>query len=163
MSWPGSCGRASGGGAGSTGFADVVAGRGGVASTWEVDPARLRRAILVGAPYARRRWFLWRRRTSFSEAFDVMPDGTGDDPLSFLIALPFLLLLGLAALELLAELVLLPFAVLLRLLAWPIESVRGDGVRPHALVRGVLASARARHALDAELASGAVPRVPASA
>ncbi|MER7015989.1 hypothetical protein ABT324_31540 [Saccharopolyspora sp. NPDC000359] len=127
----------------------------------EFTPVRIssRRWRLVEkrlSPYGRRRWFLWRRKLSFQAAADSLPSGLGDDPLSAIIAIPFLLLFAVlftgAALELAAQLVLLPFVLLPRLfrvLAWPVELVRPNAVGPADLVHGVLPSVRARRELTA--------------
>lgn len=83
-----------------------------------------------------RRWVPWRRRLKGS--LDAMPDfpiGLGDDPISaivgilfLIILLPFLLLALVAGLELLLLLLVLPFAILGRVLLgrhWTIEARRG--------------------------------------
>ncbi|MEU6127811.1 hypothetical protein ABZ805_01450 [Saccharopolyspora sp. NPDC047091] len=102
----------------------------------------------------RRRWFLWRRRTSVADALEWFPDRALDDVLWLVLALPFLLVgfvwLVVSGAELLAELVVLPFVLVLRsvrVLGWPIELVHGDEVSPHRVVRGFGASARARREL----------------
>ena len=84
-----------------------------------------------------RRWVPWRRR--LKGALDAVPDlpvsGLGDDPVSAVIAiiflvilLPFLLLALVAGLELLLLLLVLPFAVLARMAFgrhWTVEARRG--------------------------------------
>ncbi|GAA4862883.1 hypothetical protein GCM10025787_55150 [Saccharopolyspora rosea] len=124
-----------------------------------IDEARWWATMRSYYPYGRRRWFPWQRRLSFLAALDRIPDGLGDDPVSFLIAIPFLLLFALlctgAAVELAVLVVLLPAVVLLRLgraLPWPVERVVAGGAEVRSEVRGLLASVRARRALDAELA-----------
>lgn len=107
------------------------------------------------SPYGRRRWFLWRRRLSFQDAMDSLP-GFGDDPISAIIAIPFLLWFAVlccgAALELAAQILLLPAVFLLRMchaLPWPVELVRPNSVEPVAFIRGTVASVRARRELTA--------------
>ncbi|GAA4614011.1 hypothetical protein GCM10023108_16900 [Saccharopolyspora hordei] len=121
-----------------------------------VSPRRWRLVEKRLSPYGRRRWFLWRRRMSFEAALDSLPSGVGDDPISAIIVVPFLLwsavLSAGATLELAAQLVLLPFVVLLRLcrvLPWPVELVRRDSVEPSAMVPAWSASVRARRELTA--------------
>lgn len=106
------------------------------------------------SPYGRRRWFLWRRKMSFQYAVDSLPSGLGDDPISVIIAIPFLLLFAVlfcaAAAELAVQIVLLPMVVLLRLchvLPWSVELVRPNAVEPPALIRGMVASVHKRQAL----------------
>lgn len=82
-----------------------------------------------------RRWVPWRRR--LKDVLDVVPDTPvlGDDPISLVIGgiililmLPFLLLLVVAGLEFLLLLLVLPFAILGRVLFgrhWTIEARRG--------------------------------------
>jgi hypothetical protein len=83
-----------------------------------------------------RRWVPWRRR--LKGAFDAGPDmpmGLGDDPVSLIVGaffliimLPFLVLMAIASLELLLVLLVLPFAVLGRVLfgrRWTVEVRRG--------------------------------------
>jgi hypothetical protein len=83
-----------------------------------------------------RRWVPWRRRLKGS--LDAMPDlpvGLGDDPVSavigivfLVILLPFLLLALVAGLELLLLLLVLPFAALGRIALgrhWTVEARRG--------------------------------------
>lgn len=125
----------------------------------EIDEARWWATMRSYYPYGRRRWFPWQRRLSFLAALDRIPDGLGDDPVSLLIAIPFLLLFALlctgAAVELVVLVALLPAVVLLRLghaLPWPVEHVSGGGAQLRSEVRGFFASVRARRALDAELA-----------
>lgn len=121
-----------------------------------ISPRRWRLVEKRLSPYGRRRWFLWRRKLSFQDAVDSLPSGLGDDPISAIIAIPFLLwfavLFSGAALELAAQIVLLPFVLLLRLcrvLPWPVELVRPNAVEPRTMIRGVLASVRARRELTA--------------
>jgi hypothetical protein len=83
-----------------------------------------------------RRWVPWRRRLKggIMEG-PTFPTGLGDDPISMvigivclIIALPFLLLALVAGLELLLLLLVLPFAVLGRVLFgshWHVELRRG--------------------------------------
>jgi hypothetical protein len=82
-----------------------------------------------------RRWVPWRRR--LKGALDSAPDmpSFGDDPISFvlgviflIIMIPFLILFVVAGLELLLLLLVLPFAVLGRMLFgrhWKVEVRRG--------------------------------------
>jgi len=83
-----------------------------------------------------RRWVPWRRR--LKGALDAVPDlpgGLGDDPISLVIGLvclvillPFLLLALVAGLELLLVLLVLPFALVGRVLFgrhWHVELRRG--------------------------------------
>lgn len=81
-----------------------------------------------------RRWVPWRRR--LRGAWEKMPDlPTGDDPISMVLtvvilvlALPVLLLALIAGLEFLLVLLLLPFAILARVLFgqhWTIEARNG--------------------------------------
>ena len=87
-----------------------------------------------------RRWVPWRRRLRgrISTAADMVPSGLGDDPVSaivflicMVIALPFLVIALIAGLELLLVLLLLPFAVLARVLFgqhWTVEVRRGFSI-----------------------------------
>jgi hypothetical protein len=85
-----------------------------------------------------RRWVPWRRR--LKGAVDAMPDmpmlnGLGDDPISAIVAVvalvllaPFILVVLVAGVELLLVLLVLPFAILGRVLLgrhWTIEVRRG--------------------------------------
>ncbi|MDA3649195.1 hypothetical protein LZ318_01245 [Saccharopolyspora indica] len=122
----------------------------------EISPQRWRLVERRLSPYGRRRWLLWRRKLSFQDAMDSLPSGLGDDPISAIIAIPFLLLFVVlfcgAALELAAQLVLFPFVLLLRTchaLRWPVELVRPNEVEPPELIRGMVASVRARRELTA--------------
>ena len=83
-----------------------------------------------------RRWVPWRRRLKgHVRGLDLIPSGLGDDPLSVLIflvllviALPFVLLAVVAGIELLLVLLLLPFALVGRVLLgshWTVEARRG--------------------------------------
>lgn len=82
-----------------------------------------------------RRWVPWRRRVRDFDTGPDMPSGLGDDPISMIIGLffliliiPFLLVAFVALLELLLLLLVLPFAVLGRVLLghhWVIEARRG--------------------------------------
>ena len=105
-----------------------------------------------------RRWVPWRRR--LKGVLSSMPDGPGslgDDPVSMVIGviflivmIPFLILAFVAALELLLLLLVIPFALLARALFgqhWTVEARRGfhiwydepagdwqaSGIRIHAL------------------------------
>ncbi|MER5394336.1 hypothetical protein [Saccharopolyspora sp. NPDC002686] len=121
----------------------------------EIKAQRWRLVEKKLSPYGRRRWFLWRRKTSFEYALDSLPSGLGDDPISAIIAIPFLLLFAVlfcaAAAELAVQIALMPFVVVLRLchvLPWPVELVRPNAaVEPSALIRGMAASVRERRAL----------------
>jgi hypothetical protein len=122
----------------------------------EISAGRWRRVAHQLSPYGRRRWFLWRRRLSFEDAMDALPSGFGDDPISAIIAIPFVfwfaVLFSGATLELLAEIAVLPLVFLLKLchlVPWPVELVRSGSVEPQAQVRGMVASVRARRALTA--------------
>ncbi|MEV6230742.1 hypothetical protein AB0L88_23055 [Saccharopolyspora shandongensis] len=122
----------------------------------EISARRWRLVSHQLSPYGRRRWFLWRRRLSFEDAMDSLPSGFGDDPISAIIAIPFLLWFAVlftgATLELLAEIAVLPLVFVLKLchvLSWPVELVRQGSVEPQAQVRGMVASVRARRALTA--------------
>lgn len=122
-----------------------------------IGEARWRLVARRLSPYGRRRWFLWRRRLSFEDAMDSLPGGLGDDPISAIIAIPFLLLAGVllagATLELVAQILVLPVIFLLRLchlLPWPVELVRENEVETREKMHGMLASVRARRALTAE-------------
>ncbi|MFD0486770.1 hypothetical protein ACFQ0O_06620 [Saccharopolyspora spinosporotrichia] len=84
----------------------------------------------------------------------MLPGGLGDDPVSAIIAIPFVLLfvlcLGGAVLELVVQAAILPVVVLLRLvraLAWPIEVVHRGTVETRQQVHGFLPSVRARRQL----------------
>ena len=82
-----------------------------------------------------RRWVPWRRR--LKGFLDAMPSGPsfGDDPISLvlgllflLVAIPLLLIVALGAVELLAMLAVLPFAILARVLLgrhWVVEVRHG--------------------------------------
>lgn len=83
-----------------------------------------------------RRWVPWRRRLKGSlDAIPDLPVTLGDDPISaiigivfLIILLPFLVLALIAGLELLLLLLVLPFAVLARIAFgrhWTIEARRG--------------------------------------
>lgn len=83
-----------------------------------------------------RRWVPWRRRLKGSlDGAPDLPTGLGDDPISaviglifLIILLPFLILALIAGIELLLLLLLLPFALLGRVLFgkhWTIEARRG--------------------------------------
>lgn len=83
-----------------------------------------------------RRWVPWRRRLKGSlDAVPDLPSGLGDDPVSVVVglvllvlALPFLVLALLAGLELLLLLLVLPVALLGRVLLgrhWTVEVRRG--------------------------------------
>jgi hypothetical protein len=82
-----------------------------------------------------RRWVPWRRRIKDLDTGPDMPSGLGDDPISMIVGLlflvlllPFLLLAFLALIELLLLLLVLPFAVLGRVLLghhWVVEARRG--------------------------------------
>ncbi|RRO14938.1 hypothetical protein EIL87_19690 [Saccharopolyspora rhizosphaerae] len=131
--------------------------RGSDVTRVEVGDSRWRWRVRALSPYGRRRWFLWRRKTSFEDALDSLPDGGGDDPISFLIAVPFLLwaglLLLLALLEAAVQLALSPVVLLLRLvhlLPWPVELVSSGVPHLRARVRGVAPSIRERRALTAD-------------
>ncbi len=109
-----------------------------------------------------RRWVPWRRRLKGVDGgLDIVPSGLGDDPISMIIflvllviALPFLILSLFAAIELLLVLLLLPFALLGRVLLgrhWTVEARRGftiwwdapagdwqaSGVRIHEVADGI--------------------------
>jgi hypothetical protein len=87
-----------------------------------------------------RRWVPWRRRlkADLAQGLDAMPTGLGDDPVSAVIALvflvlalPFLLLALLVGRELLLVLLLVPFAVLARALFgqhWTVEVRKGFSI-----------------------------------
>lgn len=83
-----------------------------------------------------RRWLPWRRRVKVDSAPDLPANGgLGDDPISmiiwavlFVFVIPLVLVLGVALLELLALLLLLPFVALGRAIfgqAWRIEVREG--------------------------------------
>lgn len=122
----------------------------------EISPQRWRLVERRLSPYGRRRWLLWRRKLSFQDAMDSLPSGLGDDPISAIIAIPFLLWFAVlfcgATLELVAQLVVFPVVFLLRMchaLRWPVELVRPNSVEPPALIRGTVASVHARRELTA--------------
>lgn len=87
-----------------------------------------------------RRWVPWRRRLKgqISNAMDMVPSGLGDDPISaiiflifLVIAIPFLVLALIAGVELLLVGLLLPFAVLARVLFgqhWTVEARKGFSI-----------------------------------
>lgn len=134
----------------------LLAAEGAVFTPVEISARRWRLVTHQLSPYGRRRWFLWRRRLSFGTAVDSLPSGLGDDPISAIIAVPFLLLFAVlftgAMLELLAEIALLPLVFLLKVchvLPWPVELVRQGSVEPQVEVRGMFASVRARRELTA--------------
>ncbi|QIX25875.1 hypothetical protein ncot_04125 [Nocardioides sp. JQ2195] len=83
-----------------------------------------------------RRWVPWRRRLKgFVDAGPNLPSGLGDDPISLVIGLigliimlPFVILALVAGLELLLVLLVLPFAILGRVLLgrhWTVEARKG--------------------------------------
>lgn len=84
-----------------------------------------------------RRWVPWRRRLkgSLGDVPNIMPSGLGDDPVSaviflvcLVIMLPFLVLALIAGLELLLVLLVLPFALLGRVVFgrhWTVEARKG--------------------------------------
>lgn len=123
-----------------------------------IRPGTWRRRVRRRSPYARRRWFLWRRRTSLRFALEFLPSDGGDELISLALVLPLLLfstVLGVAALgELLVQSLILPVVVVLKLghvMPWPIETVRDGESEPHARVVGFAASVRTRRELDAQL------------
>lgn len=87
-----------------------------------------------------RRWVPWRRRLKgvMGNTPDIFPSGLGNDPISaviaivvLIIAIPFLLLFLVAALEALLLLTVLPIALLGRVLFgrhWTVEARRGFGL-----------------------------------
>lgn len=116
-----------------------------------------------------RRWVPWRRRLKGSlDGAPDLPSGLGDDPISAIIAvvflvilLPFLLVVLVAGLELLLLLVVMPVAVLLRVVLgrhWHVE-VR-DGWTPyHEEEAGDWQASGIRiHELAARLERGDVPQ-----
>lgn len=109
-----------------------------------------------------RRWIPWRRRLKGAlDGAPDMPSGLGDDPISavigiifLIIALPFLILALIFALELLLLVALLPFAILARVLFgkhWTVEARKGfeivwdapagdwqaSGVKIHEIARAI--------------------------
>ncbi|MBF4161760.1 hypothetical protein [Nocardioides acrostichi] len=86
-----------------------------------------------------RRWVPWRRRVRDVDAPDLPVDGLGDDPISMIVGvialiilLPFIVIALIAAVELLLVLLLLPFAVLGRVIfgrAWHVEL--REGFKPY--------------------------------
>jgi hypothetical protein len=82
-----------------------------------------------------RRWVPWRRRLKADAGPDLPTGSMGDDPISMIlglvvlvIALPFLIITGLALLELLLLVLLIPFVVLGRIVfgrQWRIEVRKG--------------------------------------
>ncbi len=130
-----------------------------------------------------RRWVPWRRRLRADPAqgMDARPSGLGDDPVSAVIALvflvlalPFLLLTLLVGLEVLLLLVLVPFAVLARMLLgqhWTVEVRKGfsiwwqapsgdwqeSGVLIHDVALAIHKGEPLTHPLDAESRSDPEP------
>ncbi|WP_126688275.1 hypothetical protein [Nocardioides ferulae] len=118
-----------------------------------------------------RRWVPWRRR--LKGVLDSMPSGPGglgDDPVSLVIGLVFLvimlpfLILGVVALiELLSLLLVLPFALLARVLFgrhWTVEARRGFTIWYDEPAGDWQASGLRIHALADEIRRGQLP--PAS-
>ncbi|CAM00947.1 hypothetical protein A8924_2032 [Saccharopolyspora erythraea NRRL 2338] len=143
-----------GGAPGDDGAARLVAAEGAEFASVEISARDWELVLRRLSPHARRRWFLWRRRLSIADSLDVLPGGLGDDPVSAIIAIPFVLLfvlcLGGAVLELVVQAAILPVVVLLRLvraLAWPIEVVHRGTVETRQQVHGFLPSVRARRQL----------------
>lgn len=137
---------------------DIVAAEGAELTWIPIDPVKFEQMTRIHHGYARRRWFLWRRRLRLTQAQDWMPEGLGDT-IAFLVL--GTLYTGAAAVELLAETILLPFVVLARLmrvLPWPIEEVHVGEARPYDKVHGVAASARARRELATDMAVQHSPR-----
>ena len=116
-----------------------------------------------------RRWVPWRRRLkgSLDSAPDLGVGSLGDDPISAVIAvvalvvlIPFLLLAVVAGLELLLVLLVLPFAVLGRVLFgrhWTVEVRRGWRPWWETLAGDWQASGTRIHDLTAAIARGDVP------
>lgn len=80
----------------------------------------------------RQRRLAWTAKVPFGDAVDAMPHGLGDDPISFVIGLPglvlFLIVLALWLAEFALRLLLAPVAMVLRLarvVPYRLELIRG--------------------------------------
>ena len=116
-----------------------------------------------------RRWVPWRRRLkgSLENAPDLPLSGLGDDPISlivgiiaFVILLPFIVIALIAGVELLLLLLVLPFAVLGRVVFgrhWTVEVRRGWRPYCEEQVGDWQRSGLRIHALADELRRGQVP------
>ena len=115
-----------------------------------------------------RRWVPWRRRLKgHVRGLDLIPSGLGDDPLSILIlgvflviALPFVVLALIAGLELLLALLLLPFALVGRVLLgkhWSVEARRGFTIWWDAPAGDWQASGIRIHEVADDVRRGALP------
>lgn len=109
----------------------------------------------------KRRWFAWRRRLTLRDVFGLLPSGLGDDPISFTIAIPFLvfalLALVLSTLDLIVQLVVLPLVLLARLVrlaSWPVDVAQAGKHSRTLRARGFAMAGRLRDNTAAEIRGG---------
>lgn len=126
-----------------------------------VDPDGVRWQI-------RRRWYAWRRWVTVGDLWRATSGGTDangtEDDVGCILALP-LLVIGLAAslIDLTAQLAVLPFVVLarlVRLMTWPVQLDREHTHFRTLRVKGFGAAGRLRDEAAAQVRDGSLPGRP---
>lgn len=120
-----------------------------------------------------RRWYVWRRWITLRDIWNVNFGPTGDtaqggsNPFDDIMAIPVLLIsllgLGISLVDLAAQLITLPFALLsrlVRLTAWPVQLDRKDKHVRTLRVKGFARAAALRDEQVAQVAAGRVEAPP---